>query len=311
MSDYFADDIDAMSEEELSALEDQESQSSSGTDSEGFVYPKRLFRLKLEYSCEGVYATVPEGMDLKGGDYAIIPTKYGKDYARVMGAVSQPVGIKPSDIIAVERKANESDMAKAKALKEKEASAFKVFQEKAANNKLDMKLIAVHFLLEEQKVLFFFSADKRVDFRELVKDLVSVFKMRIELRQIGVRDEPRITGGLGICGRPYCCHSVSDKLKPVSIRMAKEQNLSLNSLKISGQCGRLLCCLSYEYDWYAEARKKMPSEGLRFFYDGTNFKVIEVNPINSCVKISGEDGRIMELEASKFTQQEGRWKIKA
>lgn len=311
MSDYFADDIDTMSEEELSALEDQESQDSSGADSTVFVYPKRLFRLKLEYSCEGVYATAPEDMDLQGGDYAIIPTKYGKDYARVMGPVSQPVGIKPSDVIAVERKANEADMAKAKALKEREESAFKVFQEKAASNRLDMKLIAVHFLLEEQKVLFFFSADKRVDFRELVKDLVSVFKMRIELRQIGVRDEPRITGGLGICGRPYCCHSVSDKLKPVSIRMAKEQNLSLNSLKISGQCGRLLCCLSYEYDWYAETRKKMPSEGLRFFYDGTNFKVIEVNPINSCVKISGEDGRIMELEASKFTQQEGRWKIKA
>ncbi len=308
MSDYFESDIDAMGEEELLALEDQ---GSSETDSEGFVYPKRLFRLKLEYSCEGVYATAPEDMDLKGGDYAIIPTKYGKDYARVMGQVSQPVGIKPTDIIAVERKANESDMAKARALKEKEASAFKIFQEKAANNKLEMKLVAVHFLLEEQKVLFFFSADKRVDFRELVKDLVSVFKMRIELRQIGVRDEPRITGGLGICGRPYCCHSVSDKLKPVSIRMAKEQNLSLNSLKISGQCGRLLCCLSYEHDWYAEARKKMPSEGLRFFYDGTNFKVIEVNPISSCVKISGEDGRIMELEASKFTQQEGRWKIKA
>lgn len=308
MSDYFESDIDAMGEEELLALEDQ---GSSEADSEGFVYPKRLFRLKLEYSCEGVYATAPEDMDLKGGDYAIIPTKYGKDYARVMGQVSQPVGIKPSDIIAVERKANESDMAKARALKEKEASAFKIFQEKAANNKLEMKLVAIHFLLEEQKVLFFFSADKRVDFRELVKDLVSVFKMRIELRQIGVRDEPRITGGLGICGRPYCCHSVSDKLKPVSIRMAKEQNLSLNSLKISGQCGRLLCCLSYEHDWYAEARKKMPSEGLRFFYDGTNFKVIEVNPISSCVKISGEDGRIMELEASKFTQQEGRWKIKA
>lgn len=308
MSDYFESDIDAMDEEELLALEDQ---GSSEADSEEFVYPKRLFRLKLEYSCEGVYATAPEDMDLKGGDYAIIPTKYGKDYARVMGQVSQPVGIKPTDIIAVERKANESDMAKARALKEKEASAFKIFQEKAANNKLEMKLVAVHFLLEEQKVLFFFSADKRVDFRELVKDLVSVFKMRIELRQIGVRDEPRITGGLGICGRPYCCHSVSDKLKPVSIRMAKEQNLSLNSLKISGQCGRLLCCLSYEHDWYAEARKKMPSEGLRFFYDGTNFKVIEVNPISSCVKISGEDGRIMELEASKFTQQEGRWKIKA
>ena len=314
MSDYFESDIDRMSEDDLSALEDQDSQEGrNGDDSapQGFVYPKNLFRLKLEYSCEGVYATAPEGMVLRGGDYVIIPTKYGKDYARVMGPVSRPVGIKPADIIAIDRKADEADMEKAASLKEKEGDAFKVFQEKAANHKLEMKLIAVHYLLEEQKVLFFFSADKRVDFRELVKDLVSVFKMRIELRQIGVRDEPRITGGLGICGRPYCCHSVSDKLKPVSIRMAKEQNLSLNSMKISGQCGRLLCCLSYEYDWYAEARKKMPSEGLRFLYDGVNFKVIEVNPITTSVKISGEDGRIIELEASHFVQQDGRWKIKS
>lgn len=309
MRDYFENDIDRLAEDDFSDLEDHEAHEVD-VSPEDFVYPERLFRLKLEYSCEGLYATAPEGMELCGGDYVIIPTKYGKDYARVMGPVSQPVGIKPSDIIAIDRKANDEDMAKAETLREKEGSAFKIFQEKAANHKLDMKLIAVHYLLEEQKVLFFFSADKRVDFRELVKDLVSVFKMRIELRQIGVRDEPRITGGLGICGRPYCCHAVSDKLKPVSIRMAKDQNLSLNSMKISGQCGRLLCCLSYEYDWYADVRKKMPGEGLRFFYDGTNFKVIEVNPLASSVKLFGEDGRILELESSRFVLQEGRWKIK-
>ena len=158
-------------------------------------------------------------------------------------------------------------------------------------------------------MLFFFSAEKRVDFRELVKDLVSVFKMRIELRQIGVRDESRITGGLGICGRPYCCNAVSDKLRPVSIRMAKDQNLSLNSMKISGQCGRLLCCLSYEYDWYAEARKKLPNEGLKIFYDGTNFRVTEVNPLTAFVKMSGEDGRVLEIAASRFINSDGHWRI--
>ena len=172
-----------------------------------------------------------------------------------------------------------------------------------------MKLIATHYLLEEQKVLFFFSAENRVDFRELVKDLVSIFKMRIELRQIGVRDESRITGGLGVCGRPYCCHAVSDRLRPVSIRMAKDQNLSLNSLKISGQCGRLLCCLSYEYEWYAEARKKLPNEGLRIVYDGTNFRVTEVNPLSKMVRMSGEDGRLIEVTASRFVNHDGRWKI--
>ena len=172
-----------------------------------------------------------------------------------------------------------------------------------------MKLIATHYLLEEQKVLFFFSAENRVDFRELVKDLVSVFKMRIELRQIGVRDESRITGGLGVCGRPYCCHAVSDKLRPVSIRMAKDQSLSLNSMKISGQCGRLLCCLSYEHDWYVEARKNLPPEGIKFFYDGTTFKVSEVNPLTTMIKMIGEDGRFLEMPVSRMRCIDGQWKI--
>ena len=167
-----------------------------------------------------------------------------------------------------------------------------------------------HFLLDEQKALFFFSSDNRVDFRELVKDLVSVFKMRIELRQIGVRDESRIVGGLGVCGRPFCCHGVSDKLRPVSIKMAKDQNLSLNSMKISGQCGRLLCCLSYEFDWYNEARKNLPNEGIRIYYDGTDFRITEVNPLTSMIKMSGEDGRLLEVNAKRFYKDNNnRWKI--
>ena len=308
MSDVFENDIDRLSNEDLAALEDDNFQEEIHND-EDFVYPDPLFRLKLEYSSEGVYATVPNGMEIKGGDSVIIPTRYGKDLALVMGKVCHPVGIRPSDIITVERKAGKDELQKAAALKEKEISAFKIFQEKVAAHKLNMKLIAVHYLLEEQKVLFFFSAESRVDFRELVKDLVSVFKMRIELRQIGVRDESRITGGLGVCGRPYCCHAVSDKLRPVSIRMAKEQNLSLNSMKISGQCGRLLCCLSYEHDWYAEARGKLPSDGLRIYYDGTNFRITEVNPLTNMVKMSGEDGRLLEIAASRFYQRDGRWGI--
>ncbi|MCR4938672.1 MAG: hypothetical protein K5930_01025 [Treponemataceae bacterium] len=308
MSDVFENDIDKLTKEDLAALEDDNAEVDVVQD-EDFVYPSPLFRLKLEYSSEGVYATVPEGMDLKFGDYVIIPTRYGKDMAKVMGKVVKPVGIRPSDIIAVSRKAGPDDLKKASDLEAKEASAFKIFQEKVAIHKLNMKLIATHYLLEEQKVLFFFSAENRVDFRELVKDLVSVFKMRIELRQIGVRDESRITGGLGVCGRPYCCHSVSDKLRPVSIRMAKDQNLSLNSMKISGQCGRLLCCLSYEHEWYSEARKKLPNEGLRIFYDGTNFRITEVNPLTKMIKMSGEDGRLLEIAAFRFVQKDGKWSI--
>ena len=230
--------------------------------------------------------------------------------AMVMGKVNHPVGLKPSDIVMVERKANQDDFKKYQELADKEAGAFKTFKEKVALHKLDMKLIAVHFLLEEPKALFFFSSENRVDFRELVKDLVSVFKMRIELRQIGVRDESRITGGLGVCGRAYCCHSICDRLPPVSIRMAKDQNLSLNSMKISGQCGRLLCCLSYEFKWYSEARKSLPNEGVHIFYDGTNFRITDVNPLTMMIKMLGEDGRLLEIPAKRFVREGGNhWKV--
>jgi cell fate regulator YaaT (PSP1 superfamily) len=148
-----------------------------------------------------------------------------------------------------------------------------------------------------------------VDFRELVKDLVSVFKMRIELRQIGVRDEARVTGGCGVCGRVLCCHGISDRLNPVSIKMAKDQNLSLNSLKISGPCGRLLCCLSYEHQFYKDARRELPQEGVKFIYDGALFKVVEVNALTGTVKMAGEDGRVLDMKAGRFKYEEGRWKV--
>ena len=307
MSDIFENDIDKDTED-LSSLEDSEYLEQESED-DVIIYPENLYKLRLEYSCEGLYASPQGKMQLRPGDYVIIPTRYGKDIALVLGKMNNPIGIKKSDLIQIERKASDSDIKKFFEYVEKEKEAFSVFKEKVAARNLDMKLIATHFMLEEQKALFFFTSDNRVDFRELVKDLVAVFKMRIELRQVGVRDDSRITGGLGVCGRPYCCHSVSDKLKPVSIRMAKDQNLSLNSMKISGQCGRLLCCLAFEWDWYAEARKKLPTEGLRIVYDNTNFRVTDVNPITSMVKMLGEDGRMVELNAKFFTKDGGRWKI--
>ena len=309
MSEVFEQDIDEKDGEDLSLLEDPVNDELQDISAEKFVFPDVLYKTKLEYSSEGVYVTVPNGMVLKDTDFVIIQTRYGKDLARVLGKAEQPVGIRPEDVVMIERKATEADLEKAKDLIKKETEAFKIFQEKIAAHNLDMKLIATHYLLEEQKVLFFFSAENRVDFRELVKDLVSVFKMRIELRQIGVRDESRITGGLGVCGRPYCCHAVSDKLRPVSIRMAKDQSLSLNSMKISGQCGRLLCCLSYEHDWYVEARKNLPPEGIKFFYDGTTFKVSEVNPLTTMIKMIGEDGRFLEMPVSRMRCIDGQWKI--
>ena len=305
MSDIFESDINEENEN-LSALEDTDQ---NVIETENLVIDFTLYHLKLEYSSETLYAKTNNNLTLKAGEYVIVPTRYGKDMALVLGESKKPIGIKQSDIVVVERKASKEDLQKREELKKKEKEAFPVFKEKVALHKLDMKLVDVHFLFEEQKALFFFSSDNRVDFRELVKDLVSVFKMRIELRQIGVRDESRITGGLGVCGRPFCCHAVSDKLKPVSIRMAKDQNLSLNSMKISGQCGRLLCCLSYEFDWYNEAHKSLPSEGVHIFYDGTNFKITEVNPLTNMVKMLGEDGRLLEVNAKRFTHDNNRWKI--
>ena len=307
MSEFFEDNIDEKNED-LSLLEDSIFEEET-ENSENYVFPEPLYRTKLEYSSEGLYVSVTDNTNLSAGDYVIVPTRYGKDLALVMGKTNCPIGIKPDDVVYIDRKANEADIEKAKELRQKEESAFKIFQEKVEAHHLEMKLIATHYLFDEPKVLFFFSAENRVDFRELVKDLVSVFKMRIELRQIGVRDESRITGGLGICGRPYCCHAVSDRLRPVSIRMAKDQNLSLNSMKISGQCGRLLCCLSYEHEWYNEARQNLPNEGIKFHYDDTIFRVIEVNPLTTMVKMIGDDGRILEMPVSRMKNIDGRWRI--
>ena len=267
-------------------------------------------QLRLEYSSESLYAKPNEKLNLQPGDYVICNTRYGNDMVKYAGTAKKPLCVKASEVVNVDRKASEEDLARREELKAKEKDAFKIFKEKVEFHKLDMKLVTVHFLFEEQKALVFFTSDNRVDFRELVKDLVSVFKMRIELRQIGVRDEARITGGLGVCGRPFCCHSVSDKLRPVSSKMAKEQNLSLNSMKISGQCGRLLCCLANEFDWYSEARKSLPQEGIHIFYDGTNFRITEVNPLSSMIKMSGEDGRILEVNAKRFLKDGGKWRIK-
>jgi len=306
MSDLFEDEL-ASNSEDIKGLED--TVDSDLPESNKFVCPNNLYKVKLEYSCEGVYVVPADNMILVPGEQVIIPTRYGKDLALVLGKATNPIEIRESDIVTVSRIATAEDKAKIQEFKQKEKDAFKIFREKVEYHKLDMKLITTHYLLDEPKILFFFTSENRVDFRELVKDLVGIFKMRIELRQIGVRDEARITGGLGVCGRAFCCNSVSDKLRPVSIRMAKDQNLSLNSMKISGQCGRLLCCLSYEHEWYAESRKNFPHEGLRIKYDNTNFKVTDVNPITAMVKMSGEDGRILEVAASRFLKRDGRWKI--
>ena len=215
------------------------------------------------------------------------------------------------DVEWISHMATPDEIARYTENKEEEKEAVKICKEKIAKHKLEMKLVAAHFLLCEPKVLFFFTADDRVDFRDLVKDLVSVFRMRIELRQIGVRDESRVLGGLAVCGRDFCCHCVSDKLKPVTIKMAKEQNLSLNSMKISGPCGRLLCCLSYEYDFYVEEKQAYPSEGSRLKIGGDLFKVTEINILSHKMTVSGPDSQQYQIPRDElsYNYDKGRWEV--
>ena len=289
------------------ALEDTDiPDTAANVDASSFPHP--LYQLKLDYSQETLYGSAPD-LQLQPNEYVIAQTRYGVDMARVVGLVEHPIGAVPSDVVLVIRKAADDDIQRSKENTEKEAAASALFAEKVQLHKLDMKLVGCHYLLEEPKVLFFFTADTRIDFRKLVKDLVAILRIRIELRQIGVRDESRMTGGIGCCGRPFCCHAVTDKLRPVSIKMAKEQNLSLNSLKISGQCGRLLCCLAYEYDWYIETRKHLPTVGTGLYYDNTFFHISEINLITEVIVLSGEDGRVISIPAQRFVQHNGKWKI--
>jgi len=267
---------------------------------------ERLYRVKVTHSSETGLYRFSGTDDLSEKQVVIIPTKYGVDSGSVLGSVSKKSEKEREEIQNIVRIATENDIKRISENCFREKQAFIKCREKIEARGLDMILVSAHYVLEEQKVLFFFTAEQRVDFRALVKDLVAEFKMRIELRQIGVRDEARVLGGLGVCGRYLCCHKVTDKLKPVSIKMAKEQNLSLNSMKISGPCGRLLCCLSYEYDFYCEEKKHLPAEGLRIPFKKDTYRVMEVNILTNTIKLSGQDGRLMDIPAANFSYSKDR-----
>ncbi len=215
------------------------------------------------------------------------------------------------DVLWIDHLATPSEMAKYEENRSQEETALEVCREKIIKHNLSMKLISAHFLLGESKVIFFFTAEERVDFRELVKDLVSVFRMRIELRQIGVRDEARLIGGLSVCGRDYCCHAMNREMEPVTIKMAKEQNLSLNSAKISGPCGRLLCCLAYEYEYYMEEKAGAPPEGTKLKIDHDIWRVSEVNILSHKLTCVTLDGRqiFIPFDEVYFDGESGFWEV--
>ena len=269
-----------------------------------------------------IYYFSPGRLEIEKGDDVIVETARGVEYGSV---VVGPREVEDDSVTAplkvVQRKANEADRERVASNKEREKEALLLCEEKIAQHGLPMKLVDVEYTFDGNKIVFYFTADGRIDFRELVKDLASVFRTRIELRQIGVRDEAKFMGGIGCCGRPLCCASFLGDFEPVSIRMAKEQNLSLNPTKISGICGRLMCCLKYESDYYEEACHQKaivqePKQGSRVVSVEGEGKVISVNPQRRTATILLDDSKTIvaawedviekdEEDGAGFLQEEG------
>ena len=251
-----------------------------------------------------IYYFDPKKLPIKKGDHVIVETARGIEYGSVVAdarEVTDDQVVQP--LKPVIRIANADDNARAQRNKEKEKEAFRICLEKIRKHKLEMKLIDTEYTFDNNKVLFYFTADGRIDFRELVKDLASVFKTRIELRQIGVRDETKVVGGVGICGRELCCHTFLSEFAPVSIKMAKEQNLSLNPTKISGVCGRLMCCLKNEEDTYEYLNSRLPGIGDRVIADdGLRGEVQSVNVLRQLVKVLVDVQDEKELREYKVEQ---------
>ena len=263
-----------------------------------------------------IYFFAPGKLDIRQGDHVIVETARGVEYGRV---VSGPRDVPDEDVVQplkpVLRIANEQDEKTVEKNKEKEKAAFRICLEKIRKHELEMKLIDAEYTFDNNKVLFYFTADGRIDFRELVKDLAAVFRTRIELRQIGVRDETKFRGGIGICGRPLCCNTYLSEFAAVSIKMAKEQNLSLNPTKISGVCGRLMCCLTNEEETYEELNSHLPSVGdMVTTPDGLSGNVHSLSVLRGLVKVivtlDSDEKDIREYHASELRFRPRRKKAK-
>ena len=233
-----------------------------------------------------VYYFDPAGNTLEKGGHVVVETARGVECGEVVipnKQVSDETLVRP--LKPVLRAANPEDLKRARENAEREQKAMVLCQERIAAHKLDMKLVDVEYTFDNSKILFYFTADGRVDFRELVKDLASVFRTRIELRQIGVRDEAKMLGGLGLCGRPFCCSQFLGDFQPVSIKMAKEQGLSLNPTKISGSCGRLMCCLKYEQEAYESLLRITPKQGATVNTPDGRGQVVDANLLTGVIKV--------------------------
>ena len=263
-----------------------------------------------------IYNFSPADFQVKVGDHVIVETARGIEYGSVVQGIREVADDKViMPLKSVIRIATEEDDKKAIENNEKEKKAFKICKEKIAKHGLEMKLIETEYTFDNNKVLFYFTADGRIDFRELVKDLASVFKTRIELRQVGVRDETKMLGGIGICGRPLCCNTYLSEFIPVSIKMAKEQSLSLNPTKISGICGRLMCCLKNEQEAYEELNSNLPDIGEKVkTFDGFKGEVVSVNVLRQKVKIVVEvdderEIKVYAIDELKFKPKKKKFNL--
>ena len=252
-----------------------------------------------------IYYFDPADMNIQKDTYVVVETARGIEFGECVIGIKE---INENDIVAplksVLRIATEEDIDRHFKNKDKEKDAFNICLKKIQEHGLTMKLIDVEYTFDNNKVIFYFTADGRVDFRELVKDLATIFKTRIELRQIGVRDEAKMLGGLGPCGRPMCCSSFLGDFASVSIKMAKEQNLSLNPTKISGICGRLMCCLNYEQSTYEDIRKRMPKVGSIVKTSEGTGEVFSNNTVKESVKVKLKRGEEEVLEEFKIENVE-------
>jgi cell fate regulator YaaT (PSP1 superfamily) len=252
-----------------------------------------------------IYYFSPGQFNIKLDDYVIVETARGVEFGKVVIGVKE---VDEKDVVLplknVLRLATEKDKLTVTENKQESQKAFNVCLEKIAEHELEMKLVDVEYTFDRNKVLFYFTADGRIDFRELVKDLASVFRTRIELRQIGVRDEAKMLGGIGPCGRMLCCSTFLGDFEPVSIKMAKDQNLSLNPTKISGLCGRLMCCLKYENDMYESAKKELPDLNDKIETSMGRGKVAGLNMLERLVQVElFESGQVVEYTLDELLQE--------
>ncbi len=246
---------------------------------------KKVISVRFKASGKAYYFD-PTGFDVKEGDYVVVETARGTECGEVVaGPRDVPDNQVSRELKPIQRMADSVDVRRMEKNRADEKAAFELCNERIAAHKLEMKLVEAEYNLDRSKILFYFTADGRVDFRELVKDLAGALHTRIELRQIGVRDESKMKGGLGICGQPFCCSRFLKDFQPVSIKMAKEQGLSLNPAKISGACGRLMCCLSYEHKAYEYLNSITPMNGSVVRTPDGEGVVVEANPVSGMLKV--------------------------